>query len=1120
MDALKLFRRAGGVVSGEAYSTYVTVERYGSSTSNLCRLMTVDTTTGARTKVLRTKKVNTVYDLHLGGATGGTFNLTFEGQVLSGVVYDRLSNGPNSLETDLEGLSNLVPADVTVATITGGHRITFSTAWEDMEVAFTLAGGALTGTTTTPVLIRSRHSHVGSEVTQILLGGATAGTYTVSFYGQTTSAIAFNASNSTVQTALLGLSNVNPGDVTVSDYANGFYLFWGGRYLGDDLDAAVITIADSTTGGAGVTRATVLSGSESTYAIDGTSAVPILADSYYRILVVDDTVYGFSHVAGEELPSPTSENTPLWKFTLGDPYSFVALKQPVAPNDASDKATVQYRRQPGSTTLGYKQFNWNGLADPGDSTLDETVFTAMATVGSVSAAITVSAQGAASALVPFATISPGNQNLQYSDCIKFQMRKNAAALAFDLRSVQIYFKDTNGVRVDLDTRVSGSSADETVNLLYNVYASFPPGKTRADWSTTKHFGIEMTVTTGTGTLTLDPVTLGGMPGLYVPNRDWQIGYSWKATLTGLVSGVGGAIILPHLSLRGDIAFLDFHGEDPPYMGVIPYLTLKGSSEAQVDETQIVVRKERAQRKELPENHKDQNWGQWRIVDTVTEANPTTGYTFQTDTAAFGQLAAFTTGVFEYDDIIGASQIHGYTEWLFRKNKQFTVRDSIVGDPLNLVKTDNSDLDLLDPLEGANWILSSDFKDQPRISLEVPGGNIVVCDNGAYAQSGMTPLSKSPFSRLPGSVGCAGADSVVVWRTEAGDPAVYYVSSNADAIFVIPSFAVAAGDKQFQPEELTIPLRGEVRDFLTQGSTLVNTDRMALQVDQRGDALMVVYVDRILILRRKSLIDGRRQFEMYRYDLSSIGSSWLKADFSEDLGLRAMRINGAMDEIEYDTSDSFVPIDPTWHTPSSTSVASDTVTFDGTAGHTDPAWATGFAIVARKTAGGLTASSAVYTNAQGSGVYKFYNSYTNAVAGTGTGLKNLTASIGELSEGRDDGFRALGTTGNYKAYWQSPEFDDAQWWAINSTDTIRANLDDCPVVNFYCDRNDKAGTRTDEGGTLTTPVTRTTTVGKTQDRWPLWARHRRMQVEIVLSENSSAVRGLDVWRTPAQARLNS
>ncbi len=54
--------------------------------------------------------------------------------------------------------------------------------------------------------------------TQTIMGSApvSAGTFTLSFGGQTTSALAFDASAATIQTALEALSTIDPGDVTVT----------------------------------------------------------------------------------------------------------------------------------------------------------------------------------------------------------------------------------------------------------------------------------------------------------------------------------------------------------------------------------------------------------------------------------------------------------------------------------------------------------------------------------------------------------------------------------------------------------------------------------------------------------------------------------------------------------------------------------------------------------------------------------------------------------------------------------------------------------------------------------------------------------------------------------------
>lgn len=115
------------------------------------------------------------------------------------------------------------------------------------------------------------YSPVTNEVqTATITGAPTGGTFTLTFSGQTTSAIAYNATAAAVQTALEALSNVNPGDIVVTGNAGGPYtLTFGGQYLGDNV--ASITATSSLTGGTspGVTMATTTAGGTAT-ATDGT----------------------------------------------------------------------------------------------------------------------------------------------------------------------------------------------------------------------------------------------------------------------------------------------------------------------------------------------------------------------------------------------------------------------------------------------------------------------------------------------------------------------------------------------------------------------------------------------------------------------------------------------------------------------------------------------------------------------------------------------------------------------------------------------------------------------------------------------------------------------------------
>lgn len=72
----------------------------------------------------------------------------------------------------------------------------------------------------------------------VALGSPSAGNFTLTFKGQTTANIAYNAAASAVQTALIALSTIGAGNVTVSGSAGGPYtVTFTGTLAGDSTDA-------------------------------------------------------------------------------------------------------------------------------------------------------------------------------------------------------------------------------------------------------------------------------------------------------------------------------------------------------------------------------------------------------------------------------------------------------------------------------------------------------------------------------------------------------------------------------------------------------------------------------------------------------------------------------------------------------------------------------------------------------------------------------------------------------------------------------------------------------------------------------------------------------------------
>lgn len=87
--------------------------------------------------------------------------------------------------------------------------------------------------------------------TVTVTGTPTGGTYTLSFSGQTTAGIAFDATASAVQTALVALSNIAPGDVVCAGGPHpgtAITVTFGGAYDGVDVPQMTASAAGLTGG--------------------------------------------------------------------------------------------------------------------------------------------------------------------------------------------------------------------------------------------------------------------------------------------------------------------------------------------------------------------------------------------------------------------------------------------------------------------------------------------------------------------------------------------------------------------------------------------------------------------------------------------------------------------------------------------------------------------------------------------------------------------------------------------------------------------------------------------------------------------------------------------------------
>lgn len=105
-----------------------------------------------------------------------------------------------------------------------------------------------------------------------LTGGPTGGTFTITYSGQTTGAIAYNATAATVQAALEAMSNLAPGDVVVTGSTGGPWTISFTGHAGGAAYVLATGSAASLTGG--TSPAVVITGTPGVGMADGTALKP------------------------------------------------------------------------------------------------------------------------------------------------------------------------------------------------------------------------------------------------------------------------------------------------------------------------------------------------------------------------------------------------------------------------------------------------------------------------------------------------------------------------------------------------------------------------------------------------------------------------------------------------------------------------------------------------------------------------------------------------------------------------------------------------------------------------------------------------------------------------------
>lgn len=145
--------------------------------------------------------------------TGGTFTLTFGGNTTAGIAHNATAA---TVQTALQGLASIGAGNALVTGPAGGPWVVaFAGALAAAEQPLLVATPSLTGGNSTITIETLADGATGTnEVQTVALNGSpSAGTFTLSFAGSTTGAIARNANAATVQAALEALPTIGTGGV-------------------------------------------------------------------------------------------------------------------------------------------------------------------------------------------------------------------------------------------------------------------------------------------------------------------------------------------------------------------------------------------------------------------------------------------------------------------------------------------------------------------------------------------------------------------------------------------------------------------------------------------------------------------------------------------------------------------------------------------------------------------------------------------------------------------------------------------------------------------------------------------------------------------------------------------
>ena len=268
-------------------------------------------------------------------------------------------------------------------------------------------------------------------------------------------------------------------------------------------------------------------------------------------------------------------------------------------------------------------------------------------------------------------------------------------------------------------------------------------------------------------------------------------------------------------------------------------------------------------------------GTWKIL--ATKLNSGTDFSV-IDTYQENELTSLTTATgvtgtaptptptFRTAGIVGAFPYKQSMVWLVNQTFQ-NIQFSRVGNPLELFDsavTYNS----LDNTIPAQYTLADDQADVPVWGTQAGVSAFIIGKYAAYAMVGDYPSAMSPSRQIPGSRGIVGCYAGTRFRSAQGVWGAAYADADLN-IWVVNSVPAFIEDASAKPQEISLPIRGKLKDFLftQQKIEISNLDitNTKLVFEEEESSLWVMLGKRAAVFRQDMVGNG---WELYDYTMSS------------------------------------------------------------------------------------------------------------------------------------------------------------------------------------------------------------------------------------------------------------